>query len=205
MAKDLEEKDELDTTEDEESSDVVDAEEAADDAADEADERTSSDEIEAEASEDDAEDEDEERDGTTPANVGAALKYVHAAFFSAGILIAYLSSKVLAAAWNELAEWPTATRALPQLLRYAEDDRANIMLAVGAAVGIVAVVQTYRKELIRRWADEVASELAKVTWPTRDIVTNGTIVVVVASFIATAYIGVLDRLWGFLTNLVYGA
>ncbi len=205
MAKDLEEQDELDTAEDEESTDVVDAEEAADDAADEAEERTSSDEIEAEASEDDAEDDEEERDGTTPANVGAALKYVHAAFFSAGILIAYLSSKLLALIWNELAEWPAATRAVPQLLRYAEDDRANIMLVAGAVIGIVAVIQTYRKEMIRHWADEVAGELAKVTWPTRDIVTNGTIVVVVASFIATAYIGVLDRLWGFLTNLVYGA
>ena len=78
-------------------------------------------------------------------------------------------------------------------------------LAIGAVIGIVAVIQTYRKETIRRWADEVAGELAKVTWPTRDIVTNGTIVVVIASFIATAYVGILDRLWSFLTNLVYGA
>ena len=206
MAKDLEEQDELDTTEDEESADVVDAEEA-EESADEAEERTSADEIEASGSDSDSDEEaeDDERDGETPANVGAPLKYVHAAFFSSGILIAYLSSKLLAMIWNELAEWPTATRAVPQLLRYAEDDRGNITLAIGAVIGIVAVIQTYRKETIRRWADEVAGELAKVTWPTRDIVTNGTIVVVIASFIATAYVGILDRLWSFLTNLVYGA
>lgn len=144
-------------------------------------------------------------DSVTPAHLGDATKYVHAAFFGAGILVAYLSSKLLATAWSELAEWPAAVQVVPQLLRYAEDDRGSIMMLVGAVVGIVAVVQTYRKERIRQWADEVASELAKVTWPVRETVTNGTIVVIIASLIATTYIGLLDRLWGFLTNLVYGA
>ena len=55
------------------------------------------------------------------------------------------------------------------------------------------------------WADAVAGELSRVTWPTRDIVLNGTLVVVVASAIATVYVTILDRFWSFLTNLVYGA
>jgi preprotein translocase subunit SecE len=140
-----------------------------------------------------------------PTHLGAAQKYVHAAFFGAGILVAYLSGKILQAAWNELAEWPTAVRAVPALLRFAEDDRANYTLMAGAVIGIISVIQTYRKEKIRQWANDVAGELAKVTWPTKDIVTNGTVVVVIATLISTTYIGLLDRLWGFLTNLVYGA
>ena len=56
MAKDLEEQDELDTTEDEESADVVDAEEA-EESADEAEERTSADEIEASGSDSDSDEE----------------------------------------------------------------------------------------------------------------------------------------------------
>jgi preprotein translocase subunit SecE len=145
-----------------------------------------------------------EPEGTQPANLGAT-KYVHAAFIAAGILAAYLSGKVLYTFWNSLAEWPTATRALPQLLRYAEDERETFTMIAGALIGVLAVVRTYRKEHIRRWAGEVAIELSKVTWPTKDIVTNGTVVVVVASSIATIYIALLDRLWAFLTNLVYGA
>ncbi len=145
-----------------------------------------------------------EPEGAQPANLGAT-KYVHAAFFGAGILAAYLSGKVLYLAWNSLAEWPVATRALPFLLRYAEDERETYTMIVGAIIGVIAVIQTYRKEHIRRWADEVATELSKVTWPTKDTVTNGTVVVVVASAIATVYVALLDRLWAFLTNLVYGA
>jgi preprotein translocase subunit SecE len=146
----------------------------------------------------------DEPEGTQPAHLGA-IKYVHAAFFAAGILTAYLSGKVLYTLWNSLAEWPTATRALPQLLRYAEDERETFTMIGGAIIGVIAIIQTYRKEHIRRWAEEVATELSKVTWPAKDIVTNGTVVVVVASAIATVYIALLDRLWSFLTNLVYGA
>jgi preprotein translocase subunit SecE len=148
--------------------------------------------------------EEPEVEGTQPAHLGAT-KYVHAAFFGAGILAAYLSGKILFTLWNSLADWPTASRALPFLLRYAEDDRETFAMIAGAVVGVIAVVQTYRKEHIRRWADEVATELSKVTWPTKDAVTNGTVVVIAATAITTVYIALLDRLWAFLTNLVYGA
>jgi preprotein translocase subunit SecE len=43
-----------------------------------------------------------------------------------------------------------------------------------------------------------------VTWPDKDTVTNGTIVVMVAGLIATLYVTVLDRFWGYLTNMIYG-
>jgi preprotein translocase subunit SecE len=48
-------------------------------------------------------------------------------------------------------------------------------------------------------------ELAKVTWPNKKEVTSGTVVVVVASIIATIYLTLLDRFWGFVTDLVYRA
>jgi len=67
------------------------------------------------------------------------------------------------------------------------------------------VLQSYRKEHVRTWANEVAAELSKVTWPTREAVLNGTVVVVVASTLATVYVTILDRIWSFLTTLVYGA
>lgn len=158
------------------------------------------------ATEDSAAEETAEPDpeGQAPAVLGAK-KYVHVAFFALGILVAFICSKVLYTAWNSLAEWPAASAAVPQLLRYAEDERATFTTIVGAAIGLLTIVQVYRKDTVRSYADEVASELSKVTWPNKETVTNGTIVVVVASMIATVYVTLLDRFWGFVTKLVYGA
>lgn len=143
-------------------------------------------------------------DGNAPAQLGIA-RYVHAAFFGAGILVAYITGKILAAIWNGLSEWPAAVRSLPQLVAYAEDERPSFTMPIGALVGILVVVYCVRRADVRRWADEVATELYKVHWPEREIVTNGTIVVLVAGLFATVYIGLLDRVWAFVTNLVYGA
>lgn len=138
------------------------------------------------------------------ANLGTE-KYVNSAFFAGAVLLAYLIGQVLATIWNALAEWPAAVRAVPQLVSYAEDDRSGLTIVMGALIALVVVVSLYRKSGVRQWADEVATELYKVHWPDREVVTNGTIVVLVASLFATIYIGVLDRIWGFITNLVYGA
>jgi preprotein translocase subunit SecE len=146
----------------------------------------------------------EAEEGGVPAHLGAT-RYVHAAFFVAGMLAAYVSGKLITLIWNSLAEWPAAVHLVPRLLAYGETERENFGLVAGAVIGVITVVQTYRKEHIRRWANDVAGELAKVTWPNRETVTNGTIVVVIASVIATAYVSLLDKFWGFVTNLVYGA
>jgi preprotein translocase subunit SecE len=143
-------------------------------------------------------------EGQVATNLGAT-KYVHTAFFMIGILVAFVSGKVLAGVWNAVSAWPPAVRAVPQLLYYGEDERPAITMVAGGAIGVVTTVQFFRNPALRQWADDVAGELSKVVWPTRETVTNGTIVVVVASAIATVYIGLLDRLWGFVTTLVYGA
>jgi len=137
-------------------------------------------------------------------NLGAT-KYVHAAFFAVGILAAFIGSKMLGGAWTRLAEWPAAVRALPQLVALSEEQRETYCLVGGAVIGAVGVLQAYRREGVRTWADEVALELSKVSWPNREAVMNGTVVVIVASAIAAVYVAVLDRFWSFLTTWVYGA
>ena len=145
----------------------------------------------------------DETDGT-PSQLGAT-KYVHAAFFAAAILAAFLASRLLTAAWNRLAEWSAAVRLVPALLRYGEGERATLGMVGGVLVGGILLWQIYSRRNVRDWADEVAIELSRVTWPTREQVTNGTIVVLVASAVAAVYVSLLDRLWGFVTTLVYGA
>ena len=147
---------------------------------------------------------EDELEGSAPAHIGVE-KYVHAAFFVGGILTAYLAGKVLLAAWNSLADWPTAVRQASFLIAYSEDERATLTLIVGAVVGLLIVLRYYRRPAIRNWATEVAGELARVTWPSKEATTNGTVVVLIAGAVATIYVTLLDRFWGYLTNLVYGA
>ena len=142
--------------------------------------------------------------GEEAATAMGSQRYVHAAFFFAGILVAYLSSKMLAAAWSQLADWPAAVRAVPQLVSLPEEEREGATLAVGAVIGTASVIQVYRKEAIRQWADGVAAELGRVSWPDREMVVNGTLVVMLASAIATVYVAIIDRFWSCLTTLVYG-
>jgi preprotein translocase subunit SecE len=144
-------------------------------------------------------------DGENAASTLGSERYVHAAFFVAGILAAFIASKTLVLVWNSLAGWSAAVRAVPQLVSYSEEQRDSVALVAGAGIGTLTVIQAYRKENVRIWANEVAAELSKVTWPTREAVVNGTLVVVVASALATVYVTILDRIWSFLTTLVYGA
>jgi len=147
---------------------------------------------------------DGEVEAGTVESLGAD-KYVFAAFFGAGIGLAFLLGKLLESLWSVLVQWPAAVKVAPQLLRYAEDERPTYTMLVGAVVAIIVVIACLRNDGLRRWADDVALELSKVTWPKKEIVTNGTIVVIAAGLFATVYIGLLDRLWGFVTTLVYGA
>ena len=55
---------------------------------------------------------------------------------------------------------------------------------------------------IRRYLDEVASELRKVSWPTREQVRNLTVLVFAISFVIGLYITVLDQIFKGLLGLV---
>jgi preprotein translocase subunit SecE len=132
-------------------------------------------------------------------------KYVFISFFAAAIGIAFLVGKTLTALWNRLAEEAWVARQVPILLRFPEDERPMFTMALGGVVGVISLFVLLRNDRLRRWADDVATELSKVTWPKREMVTNGTIVCIAAGIFATVYIGLLDRLWAFVTMLVYGA
>jgi preprotein translocase subunit SecE len=110
---------------------------------------------------------DPPEEGGAPTSLGAT-KYVHAAFFVVGITTAFISGRVLAGVWNALAAWPPAVHAVPQLLLYGEDERPSFTFVVGIVIGIAVVAQMFRKPSVRTWSDDVAAELSKVVWPSRE-------------------------------------
>ena len=77
-------------------------------------------------------------------------------------------------------------------------------MPVSALIGGGAAVYYWYRTRARQLAEEVATEMSKVTWPTRTEVTNGTFVVIVTTIVSTVFFALMDRFWGFVTNLVYG-
>ena len=57
---------------------------------------------------------------------------------------------------------------------------------------------------LRRYFDEVWSELKKVSWPTREQVRNLTVLVFAISFVVGLYITVLDAFFQGVLGLVAG-
>ena len=57
---------------------------------------------------------------------------------------------------------------------------------------------------LRRYFDEVWSELKKVSWPTREQVRNLTVLVFAISFVVGLYVTVLDVFFRGLLGLVAG-
>lgn len=147
-----------------------------------------------------------ESEATAPAAAQlGATRYVMAGFFTVGIAVAFVLGKLLAAIWNTLAEKAFFQQSAAVLARVGEEERVEITTVIGAAVALFTTVYVYRRPDVRQWSDDVATELSKVTWPDKTEVTNSTVVVIVASAFATLYLSLLDRFWGFVTNLVYGS
>ena len=144
-------------------------------------------------------------DGAPAAAQLGATRYVMAGFFLTGIAGAYVIGRMLSGFWGRLAEAAWFQKSLAPLARVSEESRSEYSTMVGAVAAVVLAVYAYRRADVRQWTDEVASELSKVTWPDKAEVTNSTVIVIVTSAFATVYLALLDRFWGFVTNLVYGS
>lgn len=81
----------------------------------------------------------------------------------------------------------------------------EMYLSIGAAVVAAIVgITMYRSDKYYGLANEVASELKKVTWPTAKEVRSATIVVIVMAILSALILGLFDFVWSNLTELVYG-
>jgi preprotein translocase subunit SecE len=81
------------------------------------------------------------------------------------------------------------------------DFQISLLAAVGAAV---CAIWAYKNDKYYGLANEVATELKKVTWPTAKEVRSATIVVIVMAILSALILGLFDFVWSNLTELVYG-
>lgn len=131
-------------------------------------------------------------------------RYVLSGFFAAALIGAYVLGKALQTVWISASNKDWFAQSLPFLAAVSDDDKGLYGIILGGLLSIIFVFRTFKKPGVRTWADDVATELQKVVWPTRKDVVNYTFIVILASGIATVYLMLLDRLWAFVTNIVYG-
>jgi preprotein translocase subunit SecE len=79
----------------------------------------------------------------------------------------------------------------------------QISLFAAIVAGAAGVIM-YRSDRYYFLANEVATELKKVTWPTAKEVRAATIVVIVMALVSALILGLFDFVWSNLTELVYG-
>ena len=120
-------------------------------------------------------------------------RFVYAAYFAGAIGIAFLGSKIANLIWQRLESYK------PEV----GDPRDDLIMPIAAVVGAAVAFYYWRKQEARQYAEEVATELSQVTWPSRQEVTNSTTVVIVATAFATIFFALMDRFWAFVTDLVY--
>ena len=83
-------------------------------------------------------------------------------------------------------------------------DSDSTLASAGAAIlAIVVSSALYRSPKVSKFANEVAEELARVKWPTREETWNQTMIVLVVSVVAAIILGVFDATWSKLSDLVY--
>lgn len=118
----------------------------------------------------------------------APNKPVHLMFLVGVIVLFYLLQWTTDWVWGYFGTVPSET-----------------YLSLGsAAIAVTTGIVVYRSDKYYYLANEVASELKKVTWPTSKEVRSATIVVIVMAIISALILGLFDLVWSNLTELVYG-
>jgi preprotein translocase subunit SecE len=87
---------------------------------------------------------------------------------------------------------------------FARSPNEFVMDAAAVVIALVAGIVLYRNERVYALANDVATELKKVTWPTRKETQAATIVVIVTVILAAIILGAFDLVWSFATDRIYG-
>lgn len=115
-------------------------------------------------------DEEDDDDDVLPTQMGHR-RYVYAAFFAFAIALAYFFSRAGLSLWHRLSQWTPKVG----------EPREDMITPIAAVVAGIVIFIVYRRPDVRQLSDEVALELSKVEWPTREKVRRSTTIVVGAT------------------------
>ena len=115
-------------------------------------------------------------------------KAVHIMFLTGGLMLFFVL--------NWTGEWLSG-----YFVRHPNDLAVNGAAALAALIGGIWL---YRNDRVYTLAHEIASELKKVTWPTKKETQLSTIDVIVMVIVSAIILGAFDTLWAALTDAIYG-
>jgi len=88
---------------------------------------------------------------------------------------------------------------------YFAPSPSDFKISLAAAIiATTAGIVLYKNDRMYALANEVATELKKVTWPTAKEVRSATVIVIIMSILSAVILGFFDFVWHNLTDLVYG-
>ena len=138
-------------------------------------------------------------EATAPTQLGHR-RFVYAAYLAATIAAAFVLTKALDFGWFKASAWKPEW-----FLTLGIEPRDEIIVPLSVAIAVFLGVRYWRNLKVRTMAEEVAEELTKVTWPTRNEVTNSTTVVIITTIFATIFFALMDQFWLWVTKHVYGS
>jgi len=115
-------------------------------------------------------------------------KAVHMMFLSGGLILFFIL--------NWTVEWIGG-----YFVRNPNDFMVN---GIAFVIALTAGIWLYRNDRVYGLASEVASELKKVTWPTKKETQVGTMVVILMVIVSAIILGLFDAVWSTLTDTIYG-
>ena len=120
-------------------------------------------------------------------------RFVYAAYMGGAMLVAFLVAKAGHLAWYRAGQWK------PEL----GEPHDEVVYLVASVIGVSVALYYWRKPTSRQYANEVAEELSKVTWPSRKEVVNSTTVVLFYTIFATVFFALMDQFWKYVTDKIY--
>jgi len=115
-------------------------------------------------------------------------KAVHLMFLSGGLILFFLLNWTGDWVWGYFSRHPNEF----------------VIDGIAAALALGLGIAVFKNERVFALANDVATELKKVTWPTRKETQAATLVVIVTVIISAMVLGLFDMVWAFLTDRIYG-
>lgn len=114
-------------------------------------------------------------------------KYVQLMYLVGGMLLAYILVQTTDWIWG-----------------YFEKPERLKVNSVGIVIAFAVTYMVWRHRPTQQSAAETVAELRKVTWPTRKETSQATIVVIITTMIAAAFLQVFDMIWSRVTGYILG-
>ena len=105
-------------------------------------------------------------------------------------------------ALSHLFAWVFVQASIDDFPLFSRELSVSVLLGFGVA--IAGAVFCFVHKPTKLVTLEIADELSKVSWPTREETSNATVVVLATVVICAVYLGLFDAVWLWLTNLVLG-